>query len=370
MAGSFAKIFNRIWADPDFRSLTRDEQWLFFALISQPELNFAGVVTTTPKRLAGCAEDFTVEDLADDLKRLQERRYVVVDDEHDEILVRSFIRHDGGWRTPNVLLSIVRDAEAVRSPRIRAALLSELARLDVASLAGKKADEMRALLERVAATLRGTLPTPPPEPFGKPFPEPLAEPFGEGSGEPFGQPFPEGVGEPMGEPSVEPIGEPTVVVAVVVEEVEDRTSVEEQKTSSSETASRDGGSSTEDHADADNDAGRQDLSPELVAAIDRLCDHLVQRIVGNGAKAPTVGKKWRDAARLMLTNDRRPEDHIHRAIDWCQNDEFWRANILSMPTLRAKYDQLKLAAARPSRALQRAAAAPTTSPRDRWMERE
>jgi hypothetical protein len=35
-----------------------------------------------------------------------------------------------------------------------------------------------------------------------------------------------------------------------------------------------------------------------------------------------------------------------RAIDWCQDDEFWRSNVLSMPKLREKYEQLRLQASR------------------------
>ena len=31
-------------------------------------------------------------------------------------------------------------------------------------------------------------------------------------------------------------------------------------------------------------------------------------------------------------------------IRWCQADPFWRRNVLSMPTFRAKYDQLRLKA--------------------------
>jgi hypothetical protein len=36
------------------------------------------------------------------------------------------------------------------------------------------------------------------------------------------------------------------------------------------------------------------------------------------------------------------------AIDWCQSDPFWRANILSMPKLREKYETLRLRAAEKS----------------------
>lgn len=227
MAGSFAKVYNKIWADPDFRSLSRDLQWLFFMLISQPDLNFAGVTTCSPKRLVGCADDFTLDQLNEGLRALQARRYVVFDEEHDEILVRSFIRHDGAWKTPNVLLSIVRDVDTVRSVRIRAVLVQEFERLDVGALAGKKADEMRAQLATVTATLRTGL----PEPIPEPFPQGMAEGFRDG------------LAKPLPEPMAQPMAEPTVVVAVVGEGVKDRTSVslhQDQPTPAEPAASGDG----------------------------------------------------------------------------------------------------------------------------------
>lgn len=80
--------------------------------------------------------------------------------------------------------------------------------------------------------------------------------------------------------------------------------------------------------------------------VDAICDHLANAIEANGSKRPTITTKWRAAARLMLDKDGRTEDEVHGAIEWCQRDEFWRANILSLPTLREKYDQLRLQAQR------------------------
>lgn len=80
--------------------------------------------------------------------------------------------------------------------------------------------------------------------------------------------------------------------------------------------------------------------------VERLCRLLADRIEGNGSKRPEIGKKWRDAARLMLDKDGRSEEQVTIAINWCQDHEFWRSNILSMPKLREKYDQLRLQAAR------------------------
>jgi len=83
--------------------------------------------------------------------------------------------------------------------------------------------------------------------------------------------------------------------------------------------------------------------------VERLCEHLAERIVANGSKRPTITRKWRDAARLLIDKDGISEDQAHRAIDWCQDHEFWRANILSMPKLREKYDQLRQQARRTHR---------------------
>jgi hypothetical protein len=80
--------------------------------------------------------------------------------------------------------------------------------------------------------------------------------------------------------------------------------------------------------------------------VEELCRHLADRIEKNGSKRPTITKTWRDAARRLLDRDGRTIEQVTRAIDWCQDDEFWRSNILSMPKLREKYDQLRLAAQR------------------------
>ena len=92
-------------------------------------------------------------------------------------------------------------------------------------------------------------------------------------------------------------------------------------------------SSSSEPADAASD-------PEPREDVERLCSLLADRIEGNGAKRPSITKAWRDAARLLLDRDGRTERQAAWIIDWCQADEFWRSNILSMPKLREKFDQL------------------------------
>jgi hypothetical protein len=79
--------------------------------------------------------------------------------------------------------------------------------------------------------------------------------------------------------------------------------------------------------------------PEVSA----LCERLADAIRENGGIAPkpmSIG--WLDAMDRLIRLDRRPPAEIAKVIDWCQQDDFWRGNVLSAPKLRAKYDQLRL----------------------------
>lgn len=80
--------------------------------------------------------------------------------------------------------------------------------------------------------------------------------------------------------------------------------------------------------------------------VEHLCTLLADLVEANGAKRPTVTKRWRDAARLMIDRDGHSVEQIEWLIRWSQRDEFWRANILSMPKFREKFDQLRLKATR------------------------
>lgn len=83
----------------------------------------------------------------------------------------------------------------------------------------------------------------------------------------------------------------------------------------------------------------------------RLCDVLVNELKRNGSKFPDpITKAWLDAARLMVDSDHREPRQAKELIEWACRDSFWRANILSMPKFREKYDTVRLASIRePSR---------------------
>lgn len=79
----------------------------------------------------------------------------------------------------------------------------------------------------------------------------------------------------------------------------------------------------------------------------QLALRLFSRIKENNEsfKKPNL-QKWAEEMRLMIEKDKRTEQQVRYLIDWCQNDSFWKANILSVKKLREKFDQLTIQAKR------------------------
>lgn len=123
----YAKMYVSVW-DPEseFRDRSPDAQWLFWALVSNPQLSPAGVVTLQPRKWARFAKGMTAKRVSAALEELAAHRYVVVDAVTEEVLIRTFIRYDQGWRTPNIRKSIETSIERVESDALRHAATLEL----------------------------------------------------------------------------------------------------------------------------------------------------------------------------------------------------------------------------------------------------
>ena len=91
---------------------------------------------------------------------------------------------------------------------------------------------------------------------------------------------------------------------------------------------------------------RRETTPAERPDVDRVLEAFRSSLTSIEVKLRPVTKRDRDAVRLMLDEDGRSEDQIIAATRFAHGDSFWRANIHSPATLRAKYDQLRLAAQR------------------------
>jgi hypothetical protein len=131
MARAYGRFTTNIWRDKKFCALTVAEQWAYFMLGIQPDITAAGVLSLTVKRWSGLAADATPDALSDVLSDLTAKRFLVVDNDTEELLVRAFVKWDGGINNDKRRPVVLEAAHAVASQQIRAVLAQELKDLGV-----------------------------------------------------------------------------------------------------------------------------------------------------------------------------------------------------------------------------------------------
>jgi hypothetical protein len=130
MAREHARIQCSIWKPgDDFRHRSAPAQRLFFVLLSQREINNAGVLPLMIGKWAKLSADTTVGDIRTALAELVEHRYVVVDEDTEQALVRTYIRNDGVMNHPFTRKSAMTAAESIDSPLLRREVAEELRRI-------------------------------------------------------------------------------------------------------------------------------------------------------------------------------------------------------------------------------------------------
>lgn len=160
MARTHGRVLASIWNDADFRALPRDARLAYVFLISQPDLDHAGVIALRLRRW-GKDLDATPAEVAGWLGDLEAGRFIVIDWDEEELLVRSYIRHDGVWKQPNVFKSAAASAAECESPRIKRELLAEIRRLSIPADASNDIQRTLEELESALAPFE-TLPSPTP----------------------------------------------------------------------------------------------------------------------------------------------------------------------------------------------------------------
>lgn len=129
MARKEARIFTGIWGEADWRGLSAGAQWLYMFLISQPDIAHDGVISLRERRWASSAQELSPKEITCRLEELERAGYAVVDDATEEVLVRSFMRHDQVYLQPNLMAAAVAHLPGVESHRIRRAIYAEISRI-------------------------------------------------------------------------------------------------------------------------------------------------------------------------------------------------------------------------------------------------
>lgn len=129
MAREHANIRLDMWGDQDWRSLTMPAQWLYELLLTHPQTNRAGVCDWRPKRLAAMAAGVTVADVESMADELVQGYFIVVDEDTEEVVIRSYVKYDGVLKQPNMAITMANDWTGVASDRIRSVVAFEVQKL-------------------------------------------------------------------------------------------------------------------------------------------------------------------------------------------------------------------------------------------------
>ena len=223
MPREYAKVWFTMWTDEDFCDQPVFDKLLYNVLLSQPPtlLNYSGTQPLSLRRWRKAMRDGdklpSERDIKAALRRMERRRYVFTDDDTHEVLIRSFIRRDEVAKQPNVLLSALRAAALIESPKLAYIQLAELTdRVVIPEISGTS-DKANSLRKSLKQTLTAALThlKALSEGLSEPLPEPFAEDFPEGSPppgktEPLPEGFPEGFATGLVEVEVGVDNSPTV----------------------------------------------------------------------------------------------------------------------------------------------------------------
>lgn len=132
MARDRASIRLDMWADQDWRDCPQGAQHLYMLLLSHPALSYAGVADWKPGRIAAMTEGMTAELVVQNARILRAGHFILTDDESEEVLIRSFIKHDGLMKQPKLTVSMTNAYAAVASRQIREVIAFEVQKLQKA----------------------------------------------------------------------------------------------------------------------------------------------------------------------------------------------------------------------------------------------
>ena len=128
MAG-YVKLLRTIWDDPDFTALDDTVQRLYLLLISQPDITAVGVLPLTAGRWGRLAPNTQPVDIRRNLEVLASANFVLLDNDTEEVMVRTYMAHDGLYLSPNGTKALLKALDKVLSDTLRDAVSRTIATL-------------------------------------------------------------------------------------------------------------------------------------------------------------------------------------------------------------------------------------------------
>jgi hypothetical protein len=129
MARHYARIVTSIWEDDEFSALSIGAQRTYLMLISQPDVTACGSLAVTVRRWARRMPPKDQPQLLPWLRELASAKFIVMDEDTEELLIRTFVKWDGGANNNLRVKAIESASIGVRSPILRRAMAVELGKV-------------------------------------------------------------------------------------------------------------------------------------------------------------------------------------------------------------------------------------------------
>lgn len=120
VARSYGALKVSMWEPgSDFRQLSPMAQWAYTMLLSQPQITNLGLLAFTPEKWVRLANGLTAPHMEAAIGELEEHRYLLIDRETGDLLVRTFIKHDRVFAQPALTTNARSLIRSVESDTIR-----------------------------------------------------------------------------------------------------------------------------------------------------------------------------------------------------------------------------------------------------------
>lgn len=189
MARDYSKTNFGLWQDADWRSLPWPAQHVYKMFWEHPGLSYCGVVDWRPLKMLGWGQGWDKDFFLEVTDCLRARYFLVVDEETEECLVRSWVRWDGLMKQPRLATSFTKAYAEAGSVTLRGVVVDEMKKLHEREpdLAGWAKPDVQQMFAEPAIEAK-SLPVP-EDPYGSGFAWPtghVSEAFGGNTGSRFG----------------------------------------------------------------------------------------------------------------------------------------------------------------------------------------
>lgn len=176
MARTYARIDVKRGADDDWRALTLEQKAVYDFLLTHPKLSLCGSLDVKMSVWCRYAPDLDSDRLSGLLGDLEQAGFVAWDRDTDEVVIRTFVRHDGVLQNRNLGRGMWAAWQSVESETLQDFLVDNLPesafepRFEPPFLAVEKR------LKNGGSNYRSEPPCEPPSELPHPHPQPILHP--------------------------------------------------------------------------------------------------------------------------------------------------------------------------------------------------